>query len=250
MASIEKTLEKCGFTENEALIYTILLQHTEATAFQLAKETGIARTTTYHTLDGLINQSYVSSWKKNNVIYYSAESPNRLIKIQQEKEELLKGVVPELFDLRGHSKLMPAAKLYMGINGVKFVWDDILETLDRDNVRELHAYSNLDMISILPKYFPGWLKRREKLGIFSYILTSGSDDPGDPSLASNQFRETRTLSTESPVNVSLDIYSNKIAFLSSKEKEVFAIIIESPVIANMLRSIFMSTWKLLGTSNR
>jgi sugar-specific transcriptional regulator TrmB len=247
--SIQNTLKKCGFSENEATIYTSLLRHAEATAFMLAKETGIARTTAYHTLDSLTAQGYVSSWKKNNVIYYSAESPNRLLKIQQEKEALIRSAIPELMSLRGHDRLMPAAKLYMGSSGVKFVFDDILETLDRENIRELHAFSNLDMLSMLPKFFPQWLKRREQLKIFSYLITSSAGDrTSDPDLVTNSYRETRLLPSGSPIHGTIDIYANKLAFFSFKEKEEYAIIIESPAIANMLRNLFLSMWKLLETT--
>ena len=242
--NIQKILKNSVFTENEAAIYTALLKHSESTAFHLAKETEIARTTTYHTLEALQAQNYVSSWKKNNVIYYTAESPNQILKLQEEKQRMIKSILPELLQLRGRGSLLPAAKLYMGVKGVKFVWDDILETLERDNIRELRAFSSLDAMNVLPKYFPEWLKRREKLNIFSYLITASEKDLDDPSLKSNQFRETRLLPSDSPFGT-LDIYGNKIAFLSFKEKEIYAIIIESPAVANMLRSLFIATWKLL-----
>ncbi|MDB5259693.1 MAG: transcriptional regulator [Candidatus Taylorbacteria bacterium] len=242
----QKILKECGFSENEATLYTALLKYAEATAFSLAKETGIARTTAYHTLDSLMHQKYVSSWKKNNVVYYSAESPNRLVKMQQEKEAKMRSIVPELMDIRGHGMLVPAAKLYTGIDGVKFVWEDILETLEQENNRELHAFSNLDMMKVLPKYFPNWLKRREKLKIYSYLITASSSGPKDPGLVTNAYRETRMLPSHSPINGTLDIYGKKTAFFSFKENEIYAIIIESPAIATMLRNLFISTWELLG----
>ena len=158
----------------------------------------------------------------------------------------MRSALPELMDIRGNDKLLPAAKLYMGVSGVKFVFDDILETLDRENIRELHAFSNLDMLSVLPKFFPGWLKRREQLKIFSYLITaSGGERTSDPNLVTNPFRETRLLPSGSPIHGPIDIYAKKLAFFSFTHKEEYAIIIESPAIAKMLRNLFLSMWKLL-----
>ncbi|MCX6716070.1 MAG: hypothetical protein NT077_03590 [Candidatus Taylorbacteria bacterium] len=243
--SIQKTLQICGFSDNEAIVYTALIKHSESTAFKVSKETGIARTTAYHTLEALERQHYVSSWKKNNVIYYTAESPNLLLKIQREKEELMKSILPDLLNMRGQGSLLPAAKLYMGVEGVKFVWNDILDTLEKDNIHELHAFSNLDAVKVLPRFFPSWLKRREKLRIYSYLITASNQSPSDPDLVGNEYRETRLLPSDFPVSGTLDIYSNKTAFFSFKEKEIYGIIIESPAIAHMLRNLFISMWKLL-----
>ena len=74
--SLIKKLEKYGLNEREAKVLVSLYSNRDATSFKISKETGIPKTTVYDILDSLLNKKLVSSWKKNNVTYYFAESPN------------------------------------------------------------------------------------------------------------------------------------------------------------------------------
>ncbi len=243
--NIQGTLKKYGFSEHETAVYTCLLKQVEATAFKLAKETSIPRATTYRVLDALKNMNLVSSWRKNNVAYYTAESPKRLIKILDEKREMIQEILPEILNMRNTDSFIPAAKIYEGTEGMKIVWDDILDTAEAQHLKVIHAISHPGILEYLPKYFPGWLKRREKLGVFSYLITSESKVLNDFIMLNNHFRETRLLPSTSPIKGTIDIYGNKIAFFSLKDKQIYSIILESPTIAEMLRQFFVSTWQLL-----
>ncbi len=247
--NIENILTKYGFSAHEATIYLGLLRHTETTAFVLAKETSIARATVYRVLDALKSQNLVSSWKKNNIAYFTAESPKRLIKILEEKTQMINSILPEIINIRGLDKLNPTAKIYEGKEGLKIVWDDILDTAEAKGFKEIHAISHLGILNYLPKYFPNWLKRREKLGVFSYLITTQTDQLSNPSLQSNHLRETRVLPSDSPIKGTIDIYGDKIAFFSLKDDQIYSIILESPTMAEVLRQFFISTWQLLGKIN-
>ncbi|MEI6553766.1 MAG: helix-turn-helix domain-containing protein [bacterium] len=242
---IENILTKYGLTEQETTIYLSLLKHVEATAFQLAKETGIPRATTYRILDSLRAMKMVSVWKKNNISYFNAESPKRLLNLLDEKKELLNSILPEIMNLRKIDTLTPTTKIFEGKEGLKIAWDDILDTAERKDLREIHAISGLDVLKYLPRYFPEWLKRREKLGVFSYVIARKTDSASDPTLVKNRLRETRILPTGAIGNGTIDIYGDKIAFFSLKDEQIYSIILESPSIAEFLRNFFISAWGLL-----
>lgn len=247
--NIKNILTKYGFSEHEAIIYLTLLKHTETTAFVLAKQTTIARATVYRVLDSLKNQNVVSSWKKNNIAYFTAESPRRLVKILEEKTEMINSILPEIINMRGLDKFIPSARIYEGKEGLKIVWDDILDTAEVKGFKEIHAISHLGILNYLPKYFPNWLNRREKLGVFSYLITTQTSELSNPSLQSNHLRETRVLPSDSPIKGTIDIYGDKIAFFSLKDDQIYSIILESSAIAEVLRQFFVSTWQLLGKVN-
>lgn len=187
----------------------------------------------------------VSVWEKNNISYFSAESPNRLFKLLDEKKEMINSVLPEIMNLRQMNSMTPAAKIYEGKEGLKIVWDDILDTAEREGFREIHAISGLDVLKYLPKYFPEWLKRREKLGVFSYVITKQTDSITDQTLIKNHLRETRVMPMGLMGNGTIDIYGDKIAFFSLKDGQIYSIILESPSMAEFLRNFFISTWGLL-----
>jgi sugar-specific transcriptional regulator TrmB len=248
--NINRILNKYGFSENEVSVYTCLLKFTEISAFRIADYTKLPRTSVYHILNSLINQGLISSWKKNNVKYFTAESPNRLIKIIEEKKELIKSILPDMLNMRDLGDNAPTARLYTGVEGIKIVWDDILDTLEKKNIKELYAVTHSKMFTHLPKYFPLWIKRREKLAIFTYAITTNIEENKNPSMITNKFRETRLLPSDSPIRGTIDIYANKIAFFSTKDNEVYSIIIESNTISEVLKQFFMSTWQLLGEKSR
>jgi sugar-specific transcriptional regulator TrmB len=248
--NIEKILNKYGFPENEVKIYLALLKHSDISAFHLANETKLPRTSVYHILDTLINQGLVTSWKKNNVHYYTAESPNRLIKVLDDKKELIKSILPEMLGMKDADELNPKTRLYTGAEGMKIVWEDILETLESTGSKEIHAVTYTGMFHLLPKYFPQWLKRREKLGIKTYAIAADIEENKVPGMRTDNFRETRLLPPGPSLKGTIDIYANKIAFFSVKEKEIYSIIIESNSMSEMLRQFFLSTWELLGEKSR
>lgn len=244
--NVERTLVKYGFSDHEAAVYLGLLKHVETTAFVLAKETRIPRATVYRVLDSLKAMNVVTSWKKNNIAYFTAENPKRLIKILEEKREMIDSILPEMLKARGVDRFIPAAKIYEGKEGLKIVWDDILDTAEAQGLKEIHAISHLGILEYLPKYFPEWLKRREKLGVFSYLITTHSNELVNPTLQTNRYRETRVLPSDSPVKGTIDIYGDKIAFFSLKDGQIYSIIVESATLAEVLRQFFISTWQLLG----
>lgn len=242
---IQHTLKKYGLSEHEITVYLNLLKHVESTVFDIAKETKIPRPTVYRVLSSLENMNLVSMWKKNNVAYFTAESPQQLIKILDEKKELISKVLPDMFDLRKHKELVPTAKIYTGTEGLKIVWDDILDTAQTQHLKEIHAISHPDITEYLPKYFKEWLERREKLGVFAHLITRSQEDAAVPVMQNNAFRETRVLPSGTSIDGIIDIYGTKIAFFSLTGGEIYSIIIESATMAHMLRSFFMATWKLL-----
>jgi hypothetical protein len=200
-------------------------------------------------LDSLKNQNLVSSWKKNNIAYFTAESPKLLIKILEEKTEMINSILPEIINMRGLDKFIPTARIYEGKEGLKIVWDDILDTAEIKGFKEIHAISHLGILNYLPRYFMNWLKRREKLGVFSYLITTKTNELSNPSMQSNHLRETRVLPSNSPMKGTIDIYGDKIAFFSLKDGQIYSIILESPTMAEMLRQFFISTWQLLENTN-
>lgn len=240
---VKQALEKYGFTKNEVNIYLHLLKNIEVTAFEIAKATDIPRSTVYITLESLKKQGFVSQFKKNNVAYFTVESPNRLINALKQKEEIIESVMPEIRAMTSTSHDVPVAKLHTGINGIKIGLEDILETVKNKKIKQILATSQPDLLEYLPKYFPNWLKQREELGVFTkLILPSSASDY----LKSNELREIRFLDKKFPFSSSVTIYGNKLVFFSFEGNEPYSIIIQSKAVSNMFTQFFLFSWEMLG----
>ncbi len=240
---IISSLEAYGLSKNEASIYLFLLKATESSAFSIARETGIPRTTAYTTLESLKKQGFISQFKKNNVAYFTPESPNRLMSLLKRKEEIVNEIMPHIRSIAFRTIDSPMAKLYTGLEGIKFGLEDVLDTLKATKDKQLLATSQPELIKYLPKYFPNWLKARESLGVFTKLILPHS---AQDYLDSNALREVRYLPARFPFTCSVDIYANKIVFFSISETDPYCVILESQAIAEMFRQFFLFSWEMLG----
>ncbi|MDO8183922.1 MAG: helix-turn-helix domain-containing protein [bacterium] len=243
---LESLLKQIDFSDNGAKIYLFLVKRLEATAFEVAKETGIPRTTVYKVLSELEKGGLISSFKKNKVAYFSPESTQALLYKNKEREEIIKQVLPELEALIvGHDKA-PKIGLYTGKEGIKFVLEDVLETLKADKIKQLYATSLPSTLEFLPRFFPDWLKRREEIGVYTQLIVPNSVANH---LGSNNLREVRVLPDKFTLDTAMDIYGRKVAFFLISDQEAYAIIIESEQIADTFKQFFLFTWQMLGQQN-
>lgn len=245
--NINEQLVEYGLLEKEAKIYTYLVKNIEATAYSIAKDTKIPRATAYLALDTLKSKGLVSITHRNNVSHFICESPNRLKKIAEEKLSLADLLIPQLRNLTTIDQFSPNTKLYVGEKGVKNVFDDILETLKENKIKQLYSISNSSIIKTLPKYFPEWVKQREKLGVFTKMLGEKSETPF--AFPSNTMRETRFFPSSIVLDCSINIYGNKISCFSIKDKEIYSVVIESPTVAHTIRQLFLLVWDSLEKSS-
>ncbi|MDP3989183.1 MAG: helix-turn-helix domain-containing protein [bacterium] len=239
---IKQALEQYGFTKNETSIYIYLLKLIEATAFEIAKATGIPRSTVYITLESLKKQGFISQFRKNNVAYFAVENPNRLINSLKQKEEVIESIMPEMRALTTHNIDAPVAKLYTGINGIKIGLEDILETLKDKKIKQILATSQPELLEYLPKFFPNWLKQREDLGVFTKLILPAS---ASEYLKSNQLRDVRYLDKKFPFTSSVTIYGDKIAFFSFENSEPYSLIVKSKTVSDMFSQFFLFSWEML-----
>lgn len=243
--NIVQLLTQYGLTNNEALIYESLTKLTEASAYTLSKETGIPKTSIYEILNNLKDKGLVSRSIVNNSSYFTVESPNRFLTNAVEKVDLAKMIIPEIENIvQTKNKIGPSVKFYVGEEGVKKVFEDILMTLKKMDDKKIYAIADREIENFIPRFFTEWLERREKLGIRTYLITHDNDKKISHSLfKNNNLRETRLIPKEFIFNTTMDIYANKIAIFSHKDNVPHGIIIESENVAETLRKLFDFMWK-------
>lgn len=164
----EEILKHFGLTEAEANVYLILLQIGEATASEIAKRTNMNRTFTYDRLKKLLDAGMVSYVVKENKKYFKASEPSHLLSILKDKEEEVRGILPELEKLRQPIKLGPEVEVYSGIKGVKTALNLMLK--EKQDVYLHGTYNKFK--ETLPLDFEIWDKRRIKQRIKMKVLSS------------------------------------------------------------------------------
>lgn len=244
MSQIKSALETYGLDKNEASIYLFLLENQDLPAYNIAREVSIPRTTVYKTLETLIKKGLVSSWIKNGVKHFSAESPETLKRQLEERRGEIEQIMPGLMELFSTVSVHPSAKLYLGKEGVKQVFEHILDIVKTKKLKRIYAYSDHHLTEQFPKFFRSWRKRKNKTGAFTYLIVP-HNTPKNSDYLSDPNRETRFFHEQFPFNGAIDICGSFIAFFSFREKEIYSITVDSKIIADMLTQLFLYTWATL-----
>ena len=240
--NIEQGLINWGLTDREAKVYNALVRKVESTVYLLAQDTKIPRTTVYETLENLTRKGLISYSSKNGIKYFFAESPNRLIRVLEEKMAVTKELLPQLLAIPSRG-IHPTVKLYLGTEGKKKVLDDILDTCKETNQKEFYVIPGVELYDDLPEYMSRWIKQKEKMSLHSLVITE--DNPGHtaPKMYQNSsLRETRLIPHDYISLTGINIYSGKVALYSKVENIEHSMIIESPSIYDTLKKFFMFMW--------
>lgn len=242
--SFVESLEKLGLSRNEARVYTALLMLGRGTVSKITRLAGLNRTTGYDLLESLVLKNLVRISGKEPKQEYVAESPDKLQKFtetqleqQEHRVQDAKKLIPQLKSLQPVYD-RPQIKFYEGKKGLKEVYEDTLTSTET-----IRAYAAVDDVhNALPKYFPGYYKRRARKGIPIRAIFP------DTEVSRARRREDKAEKRESVLipfdeysfSPEINIYDNKIMIASWREE--LGIIIESKEIADAMKKIYELAW--------
>jgi len=236
----EEQLREYGLSEKEAKVYTMLLSLGASTVTNISKKTNLIRTTTYDILKSLKEKGIVSFVIKNKVQYFQATNPEKLIQILEEKKTKIKSILPDLKNLHLEVSKLPAVELYEGREGIKSVYQDIL-----DDKKSLSAFSNTHFIfNVLPFFVPNFIKNRIKNKIFIRLLNEKSEETIElmKNKDKKEMRDTRFISELKDIPITEYIYGDKVAILSTNLDDPFGILIRNKDFAKAQKLIFELLW--------
>ena len=176
MNETKKALKIYGLDEKEIVVYLHLLSRVESSAYKIAKELHIPRSTIYEKLKSLEEKQIVVSSRINNVKHYTPESLNSFLTNLDEKRTVMENVIPRLKEISKNAELQkPQVRFYIGKKGMKLVWEEILETYKYSRIKELFTTSHSNIYQIFPKYFNNWTKRRVETNTYANIMLPRND---------------------------------------------------------------------------
>ncbi len=232
---IEK-LQKIGLNLNEAKIYLTLLKFGEAQAGKLSKESQINRTTTYDTLERLIEKGLVTFVISANKKIFRPVEPKRILDQLREKEETIAEILPELNSIFKESKGKEEANIYKGRKGIKSILQDIL------NYKEYVAFGSSGRFLEIMKYdFKLFQKRKKELKINArVILSQGSRKTEQVKISYTKFK---FILDEFASPTTTFIYGNKTVIIVWGETPI-ATSITSKEVSDSYKKYFELLWKI------
>jgi len=242
--------ELLGLTEVEGKVYISLLELGGGYVSIVARKAGLPRVNCYHILENLTSKGLANSVTRNKVRYFTAEPPQRIVNILEDKAHYAKKILPELMAITNTLTLKPRIKYYEGYEGVKTILNDTLSAKS-----ELLGYSNLKAAAelfgnLLPDYSRIKMERKIKTRFICPSSPEASTYVRDfypknfpPELIEILYINPKEFWFENEII----IYDDKVAVISLNRDELIGMIFQSPVYARSQRAIFNLAW--LGASS-
>jgi len=221
---LSSQLVHLGFSENEAIIYIILLEVGIQTAGFLIKKTGFHRNVVYTALDKLIGKQLVAKFCQGGVNKYRALSPENIVNEIAALKETALEVLPELLSLRKTNEA--DVMIYEGVEGFQSAHEQVLKEMKKNGIvyvmgarASFYLYMS-DAYKLLDKIR---LKNNIGLNVLGFSLAKKELSVDRPKMEIRFINE----SFMSPVgtsiygeNVLIQIYSEPTIVIRIKSKDV------------------------------
>ncbi|PIN75100.1 hypothetical protein COV18_05090 [Candidatus Woesearchaeota archaeon CG10_big_fil_rev_8_21_14_0_10_37_12] len=232
-------LQELGLTHNEALTYRALLEIGETKTGAIVKKTGLHRVIIYDALESLIKKGLTSYVIKENIKYFQAVDPSRLLDFLEEKQELAKSLLPELNILKKESASKQTVSIYEGVKGLKSAMNNMLKELTSKDKHVVFASGH--MADSMGAYYKVYQDIKRKKKIKTLVIYDESFRPrvdvtqityGELKFTPISYFPTDTW-----------IYKNKVLIVTYTSKPPFAILITSKETADSYMKLFERFWK-------
>lgn len=186
--------------------------------------------------------------EKGAVTRFNAVHPLKLKEMTEQKgkqaQSALQALEAVMADLSSHYNLAagkPGVRFYEGLEGVNRVLEDSLSAKE-----EIYSYADLESIdSYIPEINKEYVKKRERLKIKKKGIVL--DTPFARKFLENYYpgiTETRLIKgAATPFTTVMQVYDNKISYITLSKENVIGVIIEDPHIYAMHKYLFEYLWE-------
>lgn len=245
-----------GLTKEQAIVYETLLKLGELPASKIAKaipsEQKLSRPLVYKVLEELIELDLAEKYDAGNqVAQFAPKHPVAITKvIEAEKERIERtkkqflataGQLSSLFNL---SVGKPGVQFYEGKDGV---WEVLMDTITA--TEEILTYADLEAIAKhVPDLNAEYSTLREERGIKKRGLVIDSPEARKFLTSyTGDVTKTKLIKTTQavvPFQTIMQIYDNKVSYITLTDAYLVGIIITDQFIANTHKYLFESMWEL------
>lgn len=246
-----RTLQDLALGEDEALLYTLMLERPRSSVQELAARTPFPRTLLYYILKKLEERGLVTAVKEGPRTVFVAEDPERLYDLLADKEREferqangVRELIPRLKNQYRLAGKRPTVRTFEGVEEYRKALDDIIlsgpdivltyevlggkkPALETREAHERKRVARKIQENIL--FF-------EDMGALKALKARNYDDY-------TQFRSIPP-GAAAPFAADLTLYDGKLLYTSrSDEHEPTAILVEDRTLYEMQKSLFESLWK-------
>ena len=240
-----QSLKNLGLNEKEAKVYVALLQTGKATAYSVAKHSGLKKPTTYVILEDLIDKGIVNKVPRTKTMQYAAISPGDLFSIYKSRlENAEKEALPELKALSRGKEYKVRASYFEGMGGIKELYRRMFKAMAGKEVVGFYAHQKDTSLELQQC----WQELNEE--IRKKYISRRAITTRHPSLGHYIKKETQKKyhvklkalpEKKYNSNISVEMYKNFTQIISHRHLQ--GILIDNPDIAKVMKQIFELVWE-------
>lgn len=229
-----------GLSEKEAQVYFGSLNKGPASITELAKASGIKRTSLYHVINSMIRKNIIRKELHGIKELYVANDPDNLLRVLKEKENNLSQIIPDLKALQKSNYNESIIRIYPDKKACKEVYLDLLK-----NVRPQDEYlvigSANKMTKLYPEFFPEFLKTRSEMNLkVKMILES---DPASLARGKKYKNETnKFLKPGTNLTTNVVILPDRV-WIHQLSEPMSGMLFFNPDIIALQRELFKLVWE-------
>lgn len=237
-----EALKAFGLNEKQANIYLACLEVDLITVQNLAKKSGLKRTSLYSYIDELEKIGIIQKAKQGHKTYLTAKNPEVLLKDINNRREQLLASLPYFEEIKKKKTPGPKFIFYQGRDGFKNFWRDLLHSGTKEWLIITSGKEFLSFVS--ESYINNWIiKTKKEANIKSRQIISDSKYAREIIRKDKEEnRESIIIGPDFPFPAIKVIYDDKVAIISSAFEDMF-VVIHSAEVAQTHRSLFELIWK-------
>jgi sugar-specific transcriptional regulator TrmB len=246
MSSYQKILQSIGLSETESVVYEYILKKGLSPATPIIDGTGLKRGNIYNILESLVEKRVLSMLEKNKIAHWYIDSPQDLYAYVESgyteiehKKQIVSALLPSLTSAYALTTNKPVVSYYEGEAGMLKVLEDTLTSKT-----EVLQYIDVQLAETeYADVNAAYLKKRAKSNIIKKLLIPDSKFARElyAGLEEEAVSDVRFIHNgDCPFEVSMQIYDDKISYITLVKGKTIAVIIEDQYIYNMHRTLFMN----------
>lgn len=244
LQDVKTHLQELGLTAKEIDVYLAMLELGPASVQDVAKKSGVNRTTTYVMIERLKDRGLTACFEKGNKTFFCAETPERLMSLiaaelsnVESKRDRLTQTLPHLLAIFNAVSDKPRVRFFDGVGAIAEIRKEIAER--REPLWEFFSVDEAlhEIVSINAEERIKLTRRIEGRAIMA--IKPGFVPPYfDPEGIEARVADYQAF----PFTGDIGIIGNRVYALSMKTIGI-GIIIESAEIADILRALFSMAWQ-------
>ncbi|MFA6461245.1 MAG: helix-turn-helix domain-containing protein [Candidatus Woesearchaeota archaeon] len=242
---MNQELEKLGLSKNESSIYLFLLKKGSTTTGSIIKETGIANSRVYESINTLINKGLVTYNIQKDGKHFQAADPKKFLDLEEERQDKIKQILPSLIKIQSLNQPETTSAVYEGFEGFKTAFKKIIEDCPEGETIHILGFSEQTFATSSLRTFVSNmnLKSAAKKHKLKILLDHSAKKTLGKDREKEKYTEVRYMPEGYISPAAIDVFQDQVYIFLWEEKP-FVFVIKNEKIAESFKQYFNFLWKM------